>query len=314
MIAAPFLASLQSNTPQRTTSRWLIGYAWAVLGFMVLVILWGAFVRISGSGAGCGTHWPLCNNELFPQHPRLTTIIEFTHRSMSGVLTVMVAALALWTFAGTARLHPARRAVVWVVLLLITEAILGAVLVLGGFVDRDTRSLRAVMQCIHFTNTLALVAALTLTAWWLHRRPRMETTPANASRPLALAAVLMTMLAGATGSVAALADTLFPSPTLRAAMSADFAAAAPLIVRMRWLHPASALLSVLLALLLMTRTRRHPAAIAILWLVVMQVVLGVADVLLLAPTWLQILHLLGADLFWIALVMLTDFLFLKRSM
>ena len=83
--------------------RGLRGYAAGVLGFMVLVILWGAVVRATGSGAGCGNHWPLCNGDYFPHHPRLATVIEFTHRSMSGVCTALVAVLMAWTFLARPR-------------------------------------------------------------------------------------------------------------------------------------------------------------------------------------------------------------------
>jgi cytochrome c oxidase assembly protein subunit 15 len=108
-------------------------YAAAVVGFMVLVILEGAFVRATGSGAGCGNHWPLCNGDFFPHHPRLTTIIEYTHRSMTGVCTTMVAVLIGWTFLARPRGDRARRAVVWSGILLLTEAVLGALLVKGGY-------------------------------------------------------------------------------------------------------------------------------------------------------------------------------------
>ncbi len=152
--------------PQRT-NRALAAYAAAVLGFMILVILWGAVVRATGSGAGCGDRWPLCNGDFFPHHPRIATIIEFTHRSMSGICTVLVAALISWTFVARRRGDRARKAAVWSGVLLVTEALLGAVLVLGGYVDRNTSDMRVVVQCVHFTNTMLLMAALTLTWWWL---------------------------------------------------------------------------------------------------------------------------------------------------
>ena len=152
--------------PQRT-NRALAAYAAAVLGFMILVILWGAVVRATGSGAGCGDRWPLCNGDFFPHHPRIATIIEFTHRSMSGICTVLVAALISWTFVARPRGDRARKAVVWSGVLLVTEALLGAVLVLGGYVDRNTSDARVAVQCIHFTNTMLLLGALSLTWWWL---------------------------------------------------------------------------------------------------------------------------------------------------
>jgi len=293
--------------------RALAPYAWSVLAFMVLVILWGAIVRTTGSGAGCGVHWPLCNGDFVPHHPRLATIIEFIHRSMSGILTTLVAVLVAWVFWKRPNGDHARSAAIWVVVLLITEALLGAALVLGGWVDQNASNARVAMQCIHFTNTMLLVAALTLTAWWIttnagawDSRTWAAKGPAgNYNSDLAATTILLTLVVGATGAVAALADTLFPSPSLRAGLAQDFAAYAPLLVRMRWVHPAASVLALVCVALLCWRARSRAAAV-VATLLALQFVLGIGDVLLLAPQWMQILHLLGADIFWIALVVLAS--------
>jgi cytochrome c oxidase assembly protein subunit 15 len=284
-------------------SRALPIYAAAVLAFMVLVILWGAVVRATGSGAGCGNHWPLCNGDFFPHHPRLATIIEFTHRSMSGICTALVAALIAWTFKARSTGDRARTAVVWCGVLLLTEAFLGAVLVKGGYVESNASNMRVFMQCIHFTNTMLLLAALALTWWWLGERQPIPPQSAR-TRSVAWLALAMTVVVGATGSVAALADTLFPSPSLRIGLMQDFAASAPLLVRMRWLHPAAALIALICALWLCVPLKAQASRIGswVLGLIALQFVFGVGDVLLLAPTWMQVLHLFGADLYWIALV------------
>ena len=292
-----------SPVPPQRTNRALAAYAAAVLGFMILVILWGAVVRATGSGAGCGDRWPLCNGDFFPHHPRIATMIEFTHRSMSGICTVLVAALISWTFVTRPRGDRARKAVVWSGVLLVTEALLGAVLVLGGYVDRNTSDARVAVQCIHFTNTMLLLGALSLTWWWL-REPSVTGNMSREdtrSRRVAWVALALTILTGATGSVAALADTLFPSPSLREGLAQDFAANAPLLVHMRWLHPAAAVLALVAAVVLC----RHLSRCGALWigaLLALQIVLGMVDMVALAPVGLQVLHLLGADLFWIALV------------
>ena len=286
--------------PPKPNWRGLSGYAAGVLGFMVLVILWGAVVRATGSGAGCGDNWPLCNGDFFPHHPRIATIIEFTHRSMSGICTALVAALIAWTFWARPRGDRARKAVVWCGLLLISEALLGALLVLGGYVDRNSSDARVVVQCVHFTNTMLLLASLTLAWSWL-RKPAMYAESSPGSRLPAWCALFFTVLTGATGSVAALADTLFPSPSVRTGFAQDFAPGAPLLVHMRWMHPAAALLAfvatIVLCFYLSSRARRWVGALLLL-----QIALGLADLFALAPVSLQVLHLLGADLFWIALV------------
>jgi heme a synthase len=285
--------------PLRNT-RSVARFAVATLGFFILVVLWGAVVRASGSGGGCGAGWPLCNGDFFPHHPRLATVIEFVHRSTSGVCTVLDLALIVWTFLATPRGHRARAAVLWSAAFLILEAGLGAVLVLRRYVEDNISTGRVVMQSIHFTNTLLLMGSLALVAWFLRVNASVPNRPVP--RWVAWLAIFSTIVVGATGALAALADTLFPSPDLRTALASDFAANSPLLVRMRWMHPAAAMIAFLCVLLLVrtgTRTSR-----VVLGLVLLQFVLGVGDVLLLAPTWMQILHLFGADLYWVALVLL----------
>ena len=285
------------------TGRGLRPYAAVVLGFMIVVILEGAVVRATGSGAGCGNHWPLCNGEVLPHHPRLATIIEFTHRSLTGFCSSLFIGLLAWTFLAKPKGDAARRAVLWSAFFLFTEALLGAVLVKGGYVENNASTASVFLQCIHFTNTMILVAMLTLTWWTL--RPSEDQSSRHAPQPgLIWLGLLTTMIVGATGSVAALADTLFPSPSLRAALATDLSAAAPLLVRMRVLHPASALLMFACVAWLCWRTRNRTARLAGM-LLAAQFALGLLDVVLLAPLWLQVAHLLVADLFWIALVALS---------
>ncbi|HLI75896.1 MAG TPA: COX15/CtaA family protein [Acidobacteriaceae bacterium] len=277
-------------------------FAALTLGWMILVVLEGAVVRATGSGAGCGDHWPLCNGQILPHHPRLATVIEFTHRSMTGFCTSLTAALIAWTFLAHRPGHRARKAAVWTGILLLTEALLGAVLVLGGFVEHNTSNLRVLVQGVHFTNTMLLLAALSLTWWWQRPRRAIQSCSSVAPRITSLC-LLLTVLTGATGSVAALADTLFPAPNLHAALLADLDPGSPLLIRMRWMHPAAALASFVLILVLALGLRRGKGTL--LTLMFAQIVLGVADVLALAPLTLQVLHLLAADLLWIALVVIT---------
>ncbi|HXC95224.1 MAG TPA: COX15/CtaA family protein [Edaphobacter sp.] len=288
----------------RDTSQLLARFAWFALAFMVLVVLEGAVVRATSSGGGCGNRWPLCNGDFFPHHPRLATVIEYTHRSLTGICTTLVITLTGWTFYATRPGHKARRAVVASCFFLVTEALLGAVLVLRGYVENNISGGRVVMQSIHFTNTMLLLGALSLTVWFLTPRRSESTVSPHNANGLVWLTVVTTILMGATGSLAALADTLFPSPSLLAGLTQDFATSAPLLVRMRWVHPAAAVIGFICVMQLALKVRSRLSS-TVFWLLASQIVLGVADVLLLAPVWMQVLHLLGADLFWIALVMLT---------
>jgi heme a synthase len=287
----------------RDTSQLLARFAWFVLAFMVLVVLEGAVVRATSSGGGCGNRWPLCNGDFFPHHPRLATVIEYTHRSLTGICSALVVALTGWAFYATKPGHRSRRAIVASCIFLLTEALLGAVLVLKGYVENNISVGRVVMQSIHFTNTLVLLGALSLTAWFLTRRKNEPATTGADVKWLAWLTVGATILMGATGSLAALADTLFPSASVQSGLAEDFAANAPLLVRMRWVHPAATIIGFVCVILLAARVRTKLSRV-VFWLLMMQIVLGVADILLLAPIWMQILHLLGADLYWVALVAL----------
>ena len=281
-------------------------FAWGVVGYNVLVILWGALVRATGSGAGCGNHWPLCNGVVIPVSPSVHTIIEFTHRMMvSGSVYAMIGML-LWTFRATVKGWAARVFVVISTALLLNEALLGALLVKLGYVTGNQSVGRVVLLSIHLSNTLLLLAALTMTAWMLRTRQNWpDLRSAGTDRWIAGAGIVATLVVGVSGSLAALGDTLFPASSLRAAFAADFDANSPWLLRLRGVHPASAVLAAAFVVWLLVRVRRDGYGTGIklvLGLLALQFVLGMADVILLAPTWMQIVHLLGADLFWIALV------------
>ena len=136
-------------------------FAWATLTFTLFVILWGAFVRATGSGAGCGSHWPLCNGEVVPHSPAWSTVIEFGHRLTSGLSLLLV--IGLW-WGGRSRYPeraPARRAAGWSLFFMVTEALIGAGLVLFEYVADDARVARGFWVAGHLVNTFLLVAAMT---------------------------------------------------------------------------------------------------------------------------------------------------------
>jgi heme a synthase len=296
------------KTTRLGVSRALVRFAWGVVGYNVLVILWGALVRATGSGAGCGNHWPLCNGQVIPLSPRIDTIIEFTHRCMTAGSTFLVIGLLIWTFRETVKGQAARGLAVVSMVLLLNEAFLGALLVKLGYVTGNQSMGRVVVLSIHLSNTLLLLAALTLTARLLGTGQRWaELGESGARKLLALLGLGATLVVGVSGSLAALGDTLFPASSLRAAFAQDFAASSPWLLRLRGVHPVSALIAAAFVLLLVGQARRAGAghiAGFVVSLLCFQFALGLADVLLLAPVWMQILHLLGADLYWVALVTL----------
>jgi cytochrome c oxidase assembly protein subunit 15 len=285
----------------RKTSQTLTQFAWAVVGYNVLVILWGALVRATGSGAGCGNHWPLCNGQVIPLSPRVDTVIEFTHRCMTGGSIFVVIGLL-------AKGQAARMFAVASTALLVNEAFLGALLVKLGYVTGNQSMGRVVVLSIHLSNTLLLLAALTLTARLLGTGQMWgELGIGGAKKLWAFLGLAATLAVGVSGSLAALGDTLFPASSLRDAFAQDFAAGSPWLLRLRGVHPVSAVVAAVFVLWLVGQAKRARSgrlAGIVVALLGFQFVLGLADVLLLAPVWMQILHLLGADLYWVALVTL----------
>ncbi len=297
----------RQNLPSAALRR----FAWGVLAYFIAVILWGALVRATGSGAGCGEHWPLCNGTVIQHSPRVDTIIEFTHRVTSGISFFSAVGLLVWTFAGTVRGHLARAASVAAVVFTLIEAVLGALLVKLGLTAQSQSPLRAPYLALHLTNTLLLLAALTLTAHFLSRTRGYTRDGIRVVAPAwATAAIVSVLIVGVTGSLAALGDTLFPASSIGAALAQDFSATSTWLVRWRWTHPSIAVVAGVLLGWAIVRgwrsiqgeNRSLSASIAIL--LAGQYVLGLLDVVLLAPVWLQVMHLLGADLLWAALVVL----------
>jgi heme a synthase len=269
-------------------------FAWGVLGYNVLVVLWGAYVRASGSGAGCGSHWPLCNGEVVPVARKIETIIEFTHRAMSGVALAAVAALVWWSWRAFSRGHRVRRAAALSLAFLFLEALLGAGLVLFRFVAKDASAGRALYLSAHLINTQLLLGMLTATAW-LASRSGHAKRPA----PQMLAALGIALAAGISGAVAALGDTLYPASSLAGGFASELSGSAPVLLRLRVIHPAIALAA---AIYLIAAAGLRRGGRAVLVLVFVQLAAGIVNWVLLAPIWMQIVHLLIADLLWIALV------------
>ena len=298
---------------QRLPSPALRRFAWGVLGYFIAVILWGSLVRATGAGAGCGNHWPLCNGTVMQHSASVNTLIEFTHRITSGLSLFSVVGLLAWTFSGTVRGHLARTAAVASVAFTLIEALLGALLVKLGLTAQSQSPLRPAYLALHLTNTLLLLAALTLTAHLLSRRKGYLRGSVRLVAPFgAVAAVFVVMIVGVTGSLAALGDTLFPASSLGLALAQDFSANSGWLVRWRWMHPTVAFLASILLIWLLVRAAQRSThwdnrALSALLLLLLAAVyaLGVLDVVLLAPLWMQVAHLLGADTLWATLVVLT---------
>jgi heme A synthase len=290
--------------------RNFVPFAWAVLVYNIGVILWGAFVRATGSGAGCGSHWPLCNGELIPRPEQIETIIEFSHRLTSGLALILVIVLLVWAFRAFPIGHLVRKSAVYTTLFILLEALIGAGLVLLDLVAENSSVARAFSTALHLINTFFLLGALTLTARWASQPLRLQIKGVGASAWLLGAAFFSMIVVGMSGAIAALGDTLFPISSLAEGIEQDFSPTAHFLIRLRIWHPIIAVISGLLVILatgivtvlrMGTITRRLGQAIMLVVLV--QFGVGFLNVALLAPVWMQMIHLLMADLVWILLIL-----------
>lgn len=292
-------------------------YTWAVLAYNVLVILFGALVRATGSGNGCGANWPLCDGALVPETSNLAQVIEYTHRVTSGFAGVLVIILVVWAWRAYPKHHAVRRAAMMSLVFILTEGAVGAGLVLFELVGENASLARAYWMAGHLVNTFLLLGALTATAWWATTLRRETTDWPLRLRQGRLAAMLgvgllLIMVVSALGAVTALGDTLYPSSSLGEGVARDFAADAHFTERLRVWHPVLAVFSaiylyVVLAVTMQTRATplvRRWARIAQL-LVATQIAAGFVNLILLAPLWMQVVHLFLADTVWIALLLVS---------
>ncbi|MBC7927088.1 MAG: COX15/CtaA family protein [Bryobacteraceae bacterium] len=284
-------------------------FAWAVLGWNLVVVLWGALVRATGSGAGCGSHWPLCNGDVIPRAPAVQTIIEFTHRATSGVALIGVGILVFWAFRSFAKGHIVRTFATVSLVLILLEALLGAGLVLLQYVEQNASIGRAIYLSAHLANTQLLLGALALTAWFSKVHKHDLRFALGGPKTALLLPVML--IVGISGAIAALGDTLFPATSFAEGVRQEMTEGAHFLLRLRIFHPALAIFSAAYASFIALeaiRNKRSEDAVQLAWLtwglVAFELVVGAFNVVLLAPVWMQLFHLLMADILWVLLVLL----------
>ncbi|WNG33105.1 heme A synthase [Archangium violaceum] len=295
-----------------SSSRGYRVFSWFTLAFSLLVVLWGAYVRATGSGAGCGDHWPVCNGEVVPRAPSVQTLIEYTHRVTSGLVMVFAVVLCVWGLRAHAKGHPVRTGAVLSLVFMVTEAALGAALVLFKMVADNESIARAWWMGAHLLNTFLLVGALALTCWWAGGGERLTWRRQGMTGWLVVGSLVGLLTLGVSGAIAALGDTLYPATSLAEGLRQDVSPTAHILLRLRVLHPVLAVLVGALVVFsagMVARLRPSPAvrrsAMQLGMLYALQLVAGLVNVALLAPVWMQLVHLLLADAVWIVLVRLS---------
>jgi cytochrome c oxidase assembly protein subunit 15 len=276
----------------------------------MLVVLWGALVRATGSGAGCGSHWPLCTGEVIPQSPQTATIIEFIHRVSSGLVVILAVVLLVWVWRTTSRESLLRWSSAGILLFTFTEALVGAGLVLFHLTGTDDSVTRAVVIVIHLLNTFLLLACLALTAWWSTYGEPEGFAWKGLPSVLLLIIVTAMIMVGASGAITALGDTLFPATSLAQGLQQDASSSAHFLIRLRVYHPLLAFtLAVFGGLVFRWLRERETNPLTkklvsgVMGLFGLQLLLGGFNVILLAPTWMQLVHLLVTDFIWTGVVL-----------
>jgi heme A synthase len=280
-------------------------FAWSVLAYNLFVIVWGAFVRATGSGAGCGSHWPLCNGQVIPRAPEVETLIEFSHRVTSGLALFAVVGMVIWAWRSYAPGHPVRLGSMLSLIFIVIEALIGAGLVLLEYVAHNDSIARAYWMAGHLINTFILVGALTLTAWWASGGDRLQLRGQGVVLGTIILALLGMLFLAASGGIAALGDTL----VYTAGLTPEDSAVVATLVDLRIYHPLIAFgVGGLVGLAVWQAASRRPHPHVTLWafataaLYLVQLGVGAANVYLQAPVWIQMVHLLISDFIWIALV------------
>lgn len=295
--------------PSMRLSRFAIS-TWVLLAFGIVVILWGAYVRASGSGDGCGNHWPNCYDSLLaPEITSHKTWVEITHRRSTAIFSFGVLAILIGAFRFFPRGHGIRKAALATAFFTLTEGLIGALLVKRGLVTDNASAERAIVMAAHLVNTFILLGAMTLLSVWASGLATFRSRGQGAVGWAFGVAVFGTLLLGVSGAIAALGDTLFKAESVAEALRQDFSPTAHFLERLRPIHPLLAV-SVGLFLFLLAGLVGHlrpddKVKVSFRWLIglfIAQLALGIANVFLNAPIWMQIVHLFVADLIWVALV------------
>ena len=280
----------------------------ATLFFSWAVIVWGAYVRVSLSGDGCGAHWPLCNGAVVPAAPAFKTMVELGHRVTSGISLLMVVGLFLLS-RRIERGHPARKAASATLFFMITEALVGAALVLLRKVALDASIGRAAWMSVHLVNTFLMLGAMVATVYFAHGGAWPRWSERGRLGRFLGATTFAFLALGVSGALAALGDTLYPAASLAAGIAQDFSGASPFLLKLRLVHPGIAMtlslwITIVVAVVAASsreRAVRLPAyGLGVCF--VIQLGLGLLNVALLAPAWMQLVHLAFADLVWMLFV------------
>lgn len=304
-----------------------LNQSWKILLYYTwFIVVWGAFVRASGSGDGCGKNWPTCHGELIPSNSSIQTLIEYIHRASSGIYGIFVAVLVIITLNVVMKRNKQNPIMYYkwavalpilVFILTIFEALIGAQLVLSGLVGSNDSWARAITMIIHLVNTFILVASIVGTSYILSisilstdrsnenlNKLKLKQNSQNQNHKIDFKKSLFTLctlgliFVAALGALTALGDTLYPAGSLKEGIIQDLAANTPWLLRLRVLHPLLAVITVYLITTLCYELLKNKIVKFYLFVTYFTLVVGIINLLLLAPIYMQLIHLLTAQVLW----------------
>lgn len=280
--------------------------------YTLIVILWGAWVRISHSGNGCGDHWPLCSGEFIPDLTQKKTWIEYTHRLMSGSYGLLVIfiffkirkMIQVNTTTHTSNLNSnltsnltsnwLKRLNYALFILMIIEALLGALLVKAKLVTENDTLLRLVVMSIHQINSF-LLTGCTFSMYLIFKNKSDLKAIASNFYLLALFLIIP-----ATGAIASLSTTLFPTLSLWQGIIQDFSQNSHIYIKLRILHPVFAIFIVSIIYYYSALKEKSFFTFELLFIVT----IGIITLLSHSPVYLKLLHLFLAHYLWGRLIQL----------
>jgi heme a synthase len=284
--------------------------AWSMLWLTVAVVVGGALVRATDSGAGCGETWPICGGQLIPNIGTHHTAIEVSHRLTTGLLGTVLVLLFLLVRRQFPKTHHLRRAVFGAGVLLIIESLLGASLVLFGWVEYDASIARLIVVPVHLINTFLLVASMALVAHFASGGSPFRVDLSSVRNKVAVSSLGIVLIIGATGALNALADTLILSGHLREPVPGELLVSEAVLRQVRTIHPFTAIIGGL-ALLMLVRyltagadRRVRFLGLAVQGVIWLQFILGLTNIALEVPLEIQLVHLFVADVLWILFVLI----------
>ncbi len=269
-------------------SQWLY-FFWI---YTLIVIAWGAWVRISHSGNGCGDHWPLCHGDFIPDLQNKKTVVEFSHRIMSGLYGLLV--IGIFAYLRKKSDNSQQKKVsIYLLIFMIIEALLGALLVKQNLVTVNDSILRLVVMSLHQLNSFLLTGVTYLLYLSTQQSLNIRLTKLN----------IAFLILAVSGAIASLAATLFPSTSVFEGIMKDFSENSHLFVRLRIIHPILALTLVSSVIYwLQTRVKTSKEASRLVLSLFVAMLIGIVTLMTLSPTWLKITHLMMAHFIWAAVL------------